>query len=115
MMAFILLRVSAMISLTIVFGTQLVTALGHAPSLLLALAAAPLLQQSRLAPLLFAVDLALLLELVATQAEPHYAFGEALLARVLATATHVALACLLIRVWRRHRLDAAQGAARGAA
>ena len=95
-----------MVASGIAFGIQLVTALAHAPSMLLALAAAPLLQRGRLAALLFAVDLALLLELVAIQSGVDDRFGEALAARGLAAGVHVALACFLIRIWQGSRLQA---------
>lgn len=104
-----------MVSASIVFGTQFVAALSQAPGILLVLAAAPLLQTSRLALILFTIDLALLLELVATQSLIDYRFGEALLARLVATAVHVALAGAVVRAWRRaRRPDAPLGLERAA-
>ena len=92
-------------------AAALLSALGAAPGVFLALAAAPLLR-SPVAVVLITVDLALVMEIEAVLVDPGYAYGSELLARLLASAVHVALAGAALHAWRRLRRPAAAAVGR---
>lgn len=84
------------------FVGEVVTLSANALAILLAFGLATLIR-GRLDAILIVINFWLLMELLATLAQPHYGFGELALARFFACALQLGFAFCVLWAWRRRR------------